>query len=205
MPGRCCSSPTGRRGAAPGRRAFIWKQLGTAARTGRRRTRRPGVQRAADIAAPPLLFKSEAIVHPDEVVRYISPGECQLSYNPLLMALLWEAWPPARRGCMRLARHRFRIPEGSAWVNYLRCHDDIGWTFDDEDARELGIDGSTTATSSTPSTPAASPASFARGLPFQENPAPATAASPARWPRWPGSSRRSRGRPAEIELPSAAS
>ena len=45
----------------------------------------------ARIAAPALLFKSEAIVHPDEVARYISPDECQLSYNPLLMALLWES------------------------------------------------------------------------------------------------------------------
>ena len=45
----------------------------------------------ARIAAPALLFKSEAIVHPDEVARYIHPDECQISYNPLLMALLWES------------------------------------------------------------------------------------------------------------------
>ena len=43
------------------------------------------------LAAPSLLFKSEAIVHPDEVARYIDPAECQLSYNPLQMALIWEA------------------------------------------------------------------------------------------------------------------
>jgi amylosucrase len=43
------------------------------------------------IAAPSLLFKSEAIVHPDEVVSYIDPEECPISYNPLLMALCWEA------------------------------------------------------------------------------------------------------------------
>ena len=39
------------------------------------------------IVAPSFLFKSEAIVHPDEVNKYISEDECQLSYNPQMMAL----------------------------------------------------------------------------------------------------------------------
>ena len=43
------------------------------------------------IVAPSFLFKSEAIVHPDEVNKYISEDECQLSYNPQMMALLWES------------------------------------------------------------------------------------------------------------------
>jgi amylosucrase len=30
-------------------------------------------------------------VHPDEVIKYIAPEECQISYNPTLMALLWES------------------------------------------------------------------------------------------------------------------
>jgi len=37
-------------------------------------------------------------------------------------------------------RRRSRIPAGCAWVNYLRCHDGIGWSFGDEDARKMGID-----------------------------------------------------------------
>ena len=32
------------------------------------------------------------------------------------------------------------LPAGTAWVNYVRSHDDIGWTFADEDAAALGID-----------------------------------------------------------------
>ena len=67
------------------------------------------------IAAPALLFKSEAIVHPDEVAQYIGREECQLSYNPLLMALLWESL--ATRN-VRLLRHsmgrRFAIPPTTA-------------------------------------------------------------------------------------------
>ncbi len=95
-----------------------------------------------NIAAPAVVFKSEAIVHPDYVNSYISKEECELSYNPLLMALMWEAL--ATRD-VKLLQHsmknRFQIPDDTAWVNYVRSHDDIGWTFSDEDAAELGING----------------------------------------------------------------
>ena len=90
----------------------------------------------AKIAAPCILLKSEAIVHPDEVVKYIHPDECQLSYNPLLMALLWESLATTEVKFLEHSmRHRNRVPAGCTWVNYLRCHDDIGWSFDDVDAR----------------------------------------------------------------------
>lgn len=123
------------------------------------------------IAAPALLFKSEAIVHPDEVAEYIGWEECQLSYNPLLMALLWESL--ATRDA-RLLRHsmsyRFAISEECAWVNYVRCHDDIGWTFDDRDAAALGINGYDHRQFLNAFYTGRFEGSFARGLPFQENP-----------------------------------
>ena len=64
----------------------------------------------ARIAAPALLFKSEAIVHPDEVAKYIAPGECQLSYNPLLMALLWDSLATREVKLLQHSmRERFKI------------------------------------------------------------------------------------------------
>ena len=72
--------------------AFIWKQLGTSCENlPQAHLLIQAFNACARIAAPALLFKSEAIVHPDEVARYINPEECQISYNPLLMALLWES------------------------------------------------------------------------------------------------------------------
>ena len=125
----------------------------------------------ARMAAPALLFKSEAIVHPDEVAKYISGRECQLSYNPLLMALLWNSLATRE---VRLLRHamgyRFQIPPESAWVNYVRCHDDIGWTFDDGDAAVLGINGYDHRRFLNRFYTGRFEGSFARGLPFQENP-----------------------------------
>ncbi len=125
----------------------------------------------ARIAAPALLFKSEAIVHPDEVARYISLQECQLSYNPLLMALLWESLATRE---VRLLQHsmseRFRITPGCAWVNYVRVHDDIGWTFDDAAASRLGINGYDHRRFLNSFYTGRFPGSFSRGLPFMENP-----------------------------------
>ncbi len=121
--------------------AFVWKKYGTCCENlEETHVLIKAFQYAARIISPELLFKSEAIVHPDEVARYINSQECRLSYNPLQMALFWEAL--ATRDTKLLVyslKKRWHIGEGCAWVNYIRCHDDIGWTFSDEDAYAVGI------------------------------------------------------------------
>jgi hypothetical protein len=65
----------------------------------------------ARIAAPALLFKSEAIVHPNDVVKYISEGESPISYNPTFMASLWEAAATRDVSLLRYAmERRFALP-----------------------------------------------------------------------------------------------
>lgn len=152
---------------------FLWKEAGTNCEN------RPEahvvveiLNAVAAIAAPALAFKSEAIVHPDDVVRYVSTDECRLSYNPLVMALAWEALATADTRLLRDAlTHRHQLPEATGWVTYLRCHDDIGWGFADEDARRLGIDPAAHRAYLNAFYTGRFPGSFARGLPFQENPA----------------------------------
>ena len=152
--------------------AFIWKQLGTACESlPEAHLLLQAFNAVLRIAAPSLLFKSEAIVHPDQVAEYISLEECQLSYNPLQMALTWEAL--ATRDPRMLAQaleRRHALPDGCAWVNYVRGHDDIGWTFADEDAAEFGIDGFDHRRFLNAFYVNRYPDSFARGVPFQENP-----------------------------------
>lgn len=120
--------------ATPSRRlvptadACSWKQMGTTCESlpeAHKLLR--GFNAVCRIAAPSLLFKSEAIVHPDFVVQYIDQMECQLSYNPLQMALIWEGL--ACRDASMLSQaleRRHNIANGCAWVNYMRSHDDIG-------------------------------------------------------------------------------
>jgi amylosucrase len=152
--------------------AFTWKELGTVCESlPKAHLLVQAFNALLRIAAPSLLFKSEAIVHPDEVAQYVSEQECQLSYNPLLMALLWNSLATREvRLLRRSMSYRFRIPSECAWVNYVRCHDDIGWTFDDGDATALGINGFDHRRFLNAFYTGRFPGSFARGLPFQENP-----------------------------------
>jgi len=152
--------------------AFIWKRLGTSCENlPEAHHLIQAFNACVKVACPGVVFKSEAIVHPDEVVRYIGPDECQLSYNPTLMALCWESL--ATRDTKLLKRsllHRHHLPGGTSWVNYLRCHDDVGWTFDDADASAVGINAFNHRQFLNRFYTGQFPGSFARGVPFQENP-----------------------------------
>ena len=151
--------------------AFIWKEMGTTCENlPQAHMIIQAFNLACRIAAPSMYFKSEAIVHPDEVIKYIDQGECQLSYNPLLMALLWNCLASQEIRLLRMSvENRYTIPEGTSWVNYVRCHDDIGWTFSDEDAEKLQIHGFFHRKWLNEFYSGKFPGSFARGLLFQEN------------------------------------
>ena len=90
--------------------AFIWKRLGTDCENlPEAHLLIQAFNLVCRISAPTVVFKSEAIVHPDDVRSYIDIHECQLSYNPNLMALLWEATAkrlpcPTSRQCCRIRR-----------------------------------------------------------------------------------------------------
>jgi glycosidase len=152
--------------------AFTWKQLGTDCENlPEAHLLIQAFNAITRIAAPALVFKSEAIVHPDEVVKYIDNNECQLSYNPLLMTLLWNSLATREVLLLNLAlNERFQIDFNCAWVNYIRCHDDIGWTFSDDDAARLGINGYDHRRFLNQFYTGLFPGSFACGLPFQMNP-----------------------------------
>lgn len=152
--------------------AFIWKRLGTSCESlPEAHLLLQAFNAVLAMAAPGMIFKSEAIVHPDDVVSYISPEECELSYNPLQMALTWEALATRDGRLLQQALdRRHALPAGTAWVNYVRSHDDIGWTFADEDAAELGIDGYAHRQFLNRFYTGRHEGTFARGVAFQENP-----------------------------------
>jgi glycosidase len=152
--------------------AFIWKQLGTSCES------LPQVHLIIQaynalvrIAAPAMIFKSEAIVHPSDIASYVHPEESPLSYNPTMMALLWESLATRKITLLRRSmNHWFDLPEGCSWVNYVRCHDDIGWSFADEDAAEVGINGFDHRQFLNAFYTGDFPGSYARGVPFNYNP-----------------------------------
>jgi len=121
--------------------SFIWKDVGTNCESRPKAYKLISLlNRCLRIAAPSVIFKSEAIVHPDEVAKYISAKRCQLSYNPLLMGLLWSSLATQNTGFINQSlQHRFEVEPQCAWINYVRCHDDIGWFFDQGDAEAVNI------------------------------------------------------------------
>lgn len=152
---------------------FLWKKKGTTCENLPEAHRLiEAFNAVARVVAPSMVFKSEAIVAPDEISKYIATDQCQISYNPLLMALLWESL--ATRDA-RLLRHsmekRFALPAGCAWVNYVRSHDDIGWGFDNKDAEELGINPHDHRRFLTKFFVGDHAASYSEGELFQANPA----------------------------------
>lgn len=152
--------------------AFTWKEDDTSCENlPRVHTLIRAFKTAARIAAPWLEFKSEAIVHPDDVVKYVDVRECALSYNPLFMALSWESVATQNSNLLlRSLQSRYRLPKDCAWVNYVRSHDDIGWTFADEDADGLGLHAQDHRSYLNHFYTDRIPGSFASGLPFQLNP-----------------------------------
>lgn len=123
------------------------------------------------IAAPGIVFKSEAIVHPDAVRSYMGVDECELSYNPVFMVSLWEALATGRVELMaETIRRRVGSPPGTVWIEYMRSHDDIGWGFADEDAAAVGYDGFEHRQWLNRFYTGMESGSWARGLPFQFNP-----------------------------------
>ncbi|PKH01580.1 amylosucrase [Psychromonas sp. MB-3u-54] len=153
--------------------AFIWKEKWTQCENlPKAHTLIQAFNLCLQIVAPAVVFKSEAIVHPDEVAKYIGKDECQLSYNPLMMALMWESLATRETKLLTASlKKSFAISPQCSWVNYIRCHDDIGWTFDDALAQQLGINGFDHRRFLNNFYTGRFEGSFAQGVPFQENPA----------------------------------
>ena len=157
--------------------AFIWKRLGTACQN---EDEVHGITEAlrafARILAPSLIFKAEAIVGPAQVGAYLGEGSrsgkvSDLAYHNSLMVQIWAAIAARDTGLMELALSRFHaIPNNTAWGVYLRCHDDIGWAIDDDDARRLGMNGHDHRMFLADYFNGSFVSSDARGVDFQEDP-----------------------------------
>lgn len=156
--------------------AFLWKKIGTTCQNQREAHLLLQLMKdCCQVTAPGVLFIAEAIVSPNEITKYfgddaINAKECEIAYNATLMALLWDA--VATRNARLLNRGIASLPaklERATWLNYVRCHDDIGLGFDDNDARFAGYDPLLHRRFLIDYFTGKFPGSGARGLPFGEN------------------------------------
>ena len=95
-----------------------------------------------------------------------------LAYHNTLMVQIWSMLATRDvRLSVRALQELPRVPTTTAWICYLRCHDDIGWAIDDDDAAAVGSSGSAHRAFLSDFYTGEFPDSFARGLVFQANPA----------------------------------
>lgn len=122
---------------------YMWKELGTSSMN------LPNVHKLIAMMyeivqqiCPSVIFLGEAIVEPFEIVKYFGTAdrkECNVMYNASLMVLLWNSL--ASRDVRLMARSLskdYGIPSDGLWINYIRCHDDIGWGFETDILRDMG-------------------------------------------------------------------
>ena len=124
------------------------------------------------IAAPSILFKSDTVAHPRDVISYVDAKECQLSYNSLEMSLYWEAL--ATRNVTMLQQsleryHNLLDTDRCHWINYVRDANEIRWTFSNEDAYELNLQPGDHRRFLDSFYVNRHKGSFARGVPFMDN------------------------------------
>ena len=127
--------------------AFLWKKIGTNSQNLREaHLILQLLKDCCQVTAPGVLFIAEAIVAPVEIIKYFGEDaviakECELAYNATFMALLWDA--VATRNALLLKQGIKSLPnklDRASWLNYVRCHDDIGLGFDDYDIEQAGYD-----------------------------------------------------------------
>ncbi|MEW8664175.1 MAG: alpha-amylase family glycosyl hydrolase, partial [Candidatus Thiodiazotropha sp.] len=125
--------------------AFLWKKIGTTCQNEREAHLILQLMKdCCQVTAPGVLFIAEAIVAPVEITKYFGEDaviakECEIAYNATYMALLWDA--VATKNTQLLWQGIQSLPtklDRATWLNYLRCHDDIGLGFDDADIVRAG-------------------------------------------------------------------
>ncbi|MBR3473680.1 MAG: amylosucrase [Oscillospiraceae bacterium] len=124
---------------------YIWKELGTNCRNLPQVHSLVRLMRmACEIVCPGTLLLGEVVMEPSKVVPYfgtVDKPECHLLYNVTTMATTWHT---VATKDVRLLRHQlgqvFVLPKEYGFLNYLRCHDDIGWGLDYGFLRWFGME-----------------------------------------------------------------
>ena len=156
--------------------AFLWKKIGTSCQNEREAHLILQLMKdCSQVTAPGVLFIAEAIVAPVEIIKYFGEDaviakECEVAYNATYMALLWEA--VATKNAKLLNQGIRSLPDKldrATWLNYLRCHDDIGLGFDNTDIVNSGYEPSAHRRFLVDYFTGAYSGSAARGQPFGRN------------------------------------
>lgn len=124
---------------------YIWKELNTPCRNlPQVHTIVRMMRLISEIVCPGVILLGEVVMEPEKVVPYfgtVEKPECHMLYNVTTMATTWNSI--ATRD-IRLLKKQMDIvnslPKQYTFLNYLRCHDDIGWGLDFATLKDWGMD-----------------------------------------------------------------
>ncbi len=127
--------------------AFIWKQTGTSCQNlPQAHSLLRLIKQCVEVATPGMALLGEAIVAPKDIIKYFGTGdytakECDFAYNATHMALQWDMLATEDTRIMLASQQEIlKKPFGTSWINYTRCHDDIGLGYEDSTIRQSGQD-----------------------------------------------------------------
>lgn len=114
---------------------YIWKELGTSCRNlPKVHTIVRMMRMIGEIVCPGILLLGEVVMEPERVVPYFGTPkkpECHMLYNVTTMATIWNSVATQdTRLLVKQLDSVYRLPGEYTFLNYLRCHDDIGWGLD---------------------------------------------------------------------------
>lgn len=122
---------------------YIWKELGTDCRNLKQVHTIVRMMRIiSEIVCPSVLLLGEVVMEPAKIVPYfgtVEKPECHMLYNVTTMATTWHT--VATRNVELLKKQLdivCSLPKDYLFLNYLRCHDDIGWGLDYDTLRWKG-------------------------------------------------------------------
>ena len=98
----------------------------------------------SEIVCPGVLLLGEVVMEPSKVVPYfgtVDKPECHMLYNVTTMASTWNTIATKNVGLLKRQMDQVcALPKDYVFLNYLRCHDDIGWGLDYDWLAQFGID-----------------------------------------------------------------
>ncbi|MGD1822801.1 MAG: amylosucrase [Pleomorphochaeta sp.] len=124
---------------------YIWKKLGTKCRNLEEVHKIVRlIHIVMDIVCPSIILKGEVVMAPNELAAYFGTKEkpeCHLLYNAAIMANLWDSLASQdTRLLVEQLNSILSLPSHCHFVNYIRCHDDIGWALDMNSQYKIGQD-----------------------------------------------------------------
>ena len=124
---------------------YIWKELNTPCRNlPQVHTIVRMMRMISEIVCPGVLLLGEVVMEPEKVVPYfgtVEKPECHMLYNVTTMATTWHTVATRNVGLLKKQLDIINsLPKQYVFLNYLRCHDDIGWGLDYASLRMEGID-----------------------------------------------------------------